>query len=227
VQSGPQNETRQLKSLRPWFLVLAMVVTWLSGVYGVTAGCGTVVYLREGRVPDETHAIADAQAIAARADSSGRADASAAVFAYRDGAEMRAIAAYGKVMLPISVAQVLLSILLVAASAMALAGRPGSRSFALQTLAANAAFAAIAYVAKTDLREQWVTETFNAAQQIGGDPIVGKTKSSLYWFSAIGLAFFEIVVVGFAALAMLSKRTTLFLEAVARAEEQREREDEP
>lgn len=218
MQSGPQNETRRLKSLRPWFLVLAMVITWLSGVYGVTAGCGTVVYLREGHVPDDTHAVADVQAIE---------DKSAAVLAYRDGAEMRAIAAYGKVMLPISVAQVLLSILLVAASAMALAGRPGSRSFALQTLAANAIFAAIAYVAKTDLREHWVTETFNAAQQIGGDPIVGKTKQSLYWFSAMGLAFFEVIVVGFATLAMLSKRTTVFMDAVARAEEQHEREDEP
>jgi len=204
-----------------------MVVTWLSGVYGVTAGCGNVVYLREGLVPDETHAVADAQAMAGRVDPSGRPDPSAAVFAYRDGAEMRSIAAYAKVMLPLSVAQVLLSILLVAASAMALAGRPGSRSFALQTLAANAAFAAIAYVAKTDMREHWVTATFNAAQQIGGDPIVGKTKSSLYWLSAMFLAFFEVFVVGFAALALLSKRTVAFMEAVARAEAQREREDEP
>lgn len=227
MSRGPQNETRRLKSLRPWFLVLAMVITWLSGVYGVTAGCGTVVYLREGRVPDETHAVADAQAIAARADSSGRADASAVVFVYRAGAEMRAIAAYSKVMLPISVAQVLLSILLVAASAMALAGRPGSRSFALQTLAANAAFAAIAYVAKTDMREHWVTETFNAAQQIGGDPVVGRTQQSLYWVSAMWLALYEVGVVGFATLAMLSKRTTVFMDAVARAEDQREREDEP
>lgn len=207
-----------MKSLRPWFLVLAMVVTWLSGVYGVTAGCGTVVYLREGRVPDETFAVADAQAIP---------DASAAVAAYREGAELRAIAAFGKVMLPISVAQVLLSILLVAASAMALAGRPGSRSFALQTLAANAVFAAVAYAMKTDLRAHWVTATVEAAQHIGGDPIFGKTSSSLYWLARARLALFEVGVVGFAVLAMLSKRTTIFLEAVARAEEQREREDEP
>jgi hypothetical protein len=218
VSKSPQNETRRLKSLRPWFLVMAMIVTWLSGVYGVTAGCSTVVYLREGRVPDETFALADAQAIP---------EPNAAVETFRTGAEMRAIAAYGKTMLPISVAQVLLSILLVAASAMALAGRPGSRSFALQTLAANAVFAAIAYVAKTEVRAHWVTATVEAAQHIAGDPLIGKTSSSLYFVTRMRLALFEVGVVGFAVVAMLSKRTTLFLEAVARAEEQREREDEP
>ena len=218
MSTGPQNETRRLKSLRPWFLVLAMVITWLAGVYGVTAGCGTVVYLREGRVPDETFAIADAQAMP---------DASSAVVAYREGAELRAIAAFGKVMMPISVAQVLLSILLVAASAMALAGRPGSRSFALQTLAANAIFAIVAYVVKSDLRDHWVTATVEAARQIGGDPVFGKTPASLYWLARARLLIFEVGVVGFAVLAMLSKRTSVFLDAVAQAEAQREREDEP
>ncbi len=197
---------------------MAMVMTWLSGVYGVTIGCGTVMYLREGRVPDETFALADAQAIP---------EPNAAVDSYRTGAEMRAIAAYSTTMLPLSVAQVLLSILLVAASAMALAGRPGSRSFALQTLAANAIFAAVAYGVKTDMRTQWVTATAEAAQQIDGDPVFGKTPSSFYMVARAQLAFYEVGVVGFAVLALLSKRTSVFMQAVARAEDQREREDEP
>lgn len=219
MSKGAQDDGQRLKSLRPWFLVAAMVVTWLSGVYGVTMGCGTVVYLREGRVPDDTFAIVDAQAIA---------DPSAAIDNYRTGAELRAIAAFGKIMLPLSVAQVLLSILLVAASAMALAGRPGARSFALQTLAANAVFAAIAYAAKQDLRAHWVNATVDAASQLNGAPILDlHTSASWYWVTRIKLAIFELGVIGFAVFALLSKRTTAFFDAVARAEERREREDEP
>ena len=195
---------------------MAMVVTWLSGVYGVTCGCGAVVYLREGHGPDETFAVSDAQAIS---------DKSQAVLAYRVGAEMRAVAAYSKVMLPVSVAQVLLSILLVAASAMALAGRPGSRSFAMQTLAANAAFAIIAFIAKTETARALVMETFQRRAADRRRPDRRQTNPRSTGYRASGSPS-SCGVLGFAAAAMWSKRTA-FLEAVASARSASARQDDP
>lgn len=213
-----------------------MILSWLIGVQGVTNGCGTVAYLREGSMPDEVAALEQAKA---------KVDPVQGAVEFTGAANMRAIAEARRIMMPISIGRVLLSLLLVASSAMVLAGRRGARSFALQVLAANALFAIAAYVLTMEMREGWISVAVRGSGEIAeassaataspnGEPTAAalfldgmRTPSFWYWAARIKLVLLEIGVLGLAALAVTSKRTRAFLDAVARAEERLEREDEP
>lgn len=235
MSAGSPSKGARLRSLRPWFLVAAMILSWLIGVQGVTNGCGTVAYLREGSMPDEVAALEAAKA---------KADPVEGAVEFTGAANMRAIAEARRVMMPISVGRVLLSLLLVASSAMVLAGRRGARSFALQVLAANALFAVAAYALTMDMRQGWISaavrgsgeiaEASGAAAAASGEPTMVpvflqwlRTPAFWYWAARFKVVVLEVGVLGLAALAVSSKRTRAFLDAVARAEERLEREDEP
>ncbi len=207
-----------------------MVLTWLAGVQGVTTGCGTVAYLRKGSMPDAAASLEQAKSAP---------DPVQGVIQYAGTAHMRALAEHAKVVMPLSVAQILLSLLLVAASAMVLAGRPNSRSFALQVLLANAILAIVSYAATREVREAWIQATVQAADELLSDGAPENPLSDLFqmhelakprfWYAIeqLKLAFFELGVLAIATLAVASKRTRAFLDAVARAEERFGREDEP
>jgi len=186
-----------------------------------------IAYLRGGSMPDEAAALQQAQAASVRDQgivaSSMISGELAAIY------DMRAVAEHGRVMLPLSVARVLLSMLLVAASAMVLAARPGSRSFALQVIAANAAFALIAYTLTIEMREQWIAAVVRGTSELSLPDEHQMLRSPSYWLwlTRFRLVVFELGLLGLAALAMNAKRTRAFLEASARASDRREREDEP
>lgn len=211
-----------------------MILSWLVGVQGVTNGCGTVAYLREGSMPDEVAALEQAKA---------KVDPVEGAVEFTGAANMRAIAEARSVMMPISIGRVLLSLLLVASSAMVLAGRRGARSFALQVLAANALFALAAYALTMGMREGWISAAVRGSAEIAsgasattpsGEPSFApvvlewfRSPSFWYWAARIKLVVLELGVLALAALAVTSRRTRAFLDAVARAEERLEREDEP
>jgi hypothetical protein len=223
---GPSPGER-LRSLRPWFLVAAMIFTWLAGVQGVTTGCATIVFLRQGSLPDESTAIEEAQA--AIAADQGVVNTSLVIDDLAEMYNLRAVAEHGRAMMPLSIARVLLSILLVAASAMVLSGRRSARSFALQVFAANAVFALVAHAVTHDMREQWIAAVVRgtSALSLPRDHQLLTSPSYWAWGSRIQLVVFELGVLGMAAVAIQAKRTRTFLEASARAGERREREDEP
>ncbi len=197
-----------------------MILTWLTGVHGVTAGCGTIVFLREGYAPNLVDAQVEARAM-------GNVWSGAHHFAQQ--AELAQVAQFSERMLPLAVAQTLLATLLVAASAMVLAGRPGARSFAIQTVLANAVLALVGYLLKGDARSQWVATTVEAVQTWTLTEAERRLATSGYWQSWVTaqLILLQVVVFGGAMLSLLSKRTSAFLEASLRAEQRREREDEP
>ena len=43
-----------LKKMRPWYFVIAMCLTWVSGVVTATSSCKTVSYLRGDQEMDIT-----------------------------------------------------------------------------------------------------------------------------------------------------------------------------
>lgn len=198
-----------------------MAVTWLVGVYGVTSGCGTVMYLREGTMPDEVAALELAKSAA---------DPVQGLNQYRVTAQLRAVAELGKTMMPLSIAQVLLSMALVAASAMMLAGRPGARPFALQALGLNGLFAIVSYALTQEVRARWIGSVVQASRTMDLPPQFEETwRSPRFWHGLAGaqLVVFELGILVLAALAVLAPRTQQFLSAVADAEDPHEREDEP
>ncbi len=189
------------------------------------SGCHTVSVLRQGSMPDETAAIEA---------SKGAPDPVQGVLVLRDALEQRAQAVARRTTLPLGIGRAMLSMLLVTAAAMAIAGRPGSRSFALQAIGANAAFAVASYVLSGEVRAAWIDALARSGGSVeldgsggaGASPI--DLRSASFWYLYCRTALFvELSVLAVASAALLSRRTRAFTEAVARAEERLEREDEP
>ncbi|MGK4009086.1 hypothetical protein WMF31_41170 [Sorangium sp. So ce1036] len=199
------------RSLRPWYLVATMLLTWIIGVRGFMAGCGTAMYLRSGMAPDVT-------AVAEQARDQG--DPFQFTFAVLEAAQAHAMSAHQDVAFPLSIAKVLLGGLLVVASGLALGGRPGTRGFVLQVLAANLAFAAVEYALTRDVRGAWIDMVAQAGALLppGVPEREGLTNPGLWWTAErVRFVLFELCILGFAALALTRERTKLYFQAVARA----------
>lgn len=217
VSLGSPSQAERVRSLRPWFLVAAMILTWLMGVRGVTTGCESALFLRAGAMPDEVTALD-----AARSAPDDRARSE-----YLAVLRTRAIAEHRERTLPFAVGRTLLSFLLVVASAMVLSGRTGAKPFALQIFGANAAFCAAEFFATKPVRDQWIGAWARSGITIE-DPYLAMfvTPSALEWWIRVGSAL-ETGLPCLALAAVLTRRSQTFLEAAALAEQRREREDEP
>lgn len=199
------------RSLRPWYLVATMLLTWLIGVRGFMAGCGTAMYLRDGTAPDVA-------AVAAQARDQG--DAFQFTFIVLEAAQARALSEHQDVSFPLSVGKMLLGGLLVIASGLALGGRPGTRGFALQVLGANLAFAALDYILTRGMRGDWIAMVTQAGMLLppGVPERDGLMNPDLWWTAErVRFVLFELTLLGAAALALTRERTKTYFEAVARA----------
>ncbi|WP_437676061.1 hypothetical protein [Sorangium sp. So ce131] len=198
------------RSLRPWYLVAAMLLTWLMGVRGFMAGCGTAMYLRGGTAPDVT-------AVAQQARDHADPFQFAIVL---DAAKARALSLHRDVAFPLSIGQAILGALLVVASGLALGGRPGTRGFVLQVLVANLAFATVEYTLTRGVRAAWIDMVAQAGALLppGTPEREGIMNPSVWWtFERVRFVLFELGILGAATLAMTRERTKLYFQAVARA----------
>lgn len=205
------NRPPRPRSLRPWYLVATMLLTWIIGVRGFMAGCGTATYLRGGMAPD-------VMVVAEQARDQG--DPFQFTFLVLEAAQARAMSLHQDVAFPLSVGKVILGGLLVIASGLALGGRPGTRGFVLQVLLANLAFAAVEYGLTRDIRGAWIDMVAQAGALL--PPEVPERESltnpSLWWTAErVRFVLFELAILGAAALAMTRERTKLYFQAVARA----------
>jgi hypothetical protein len=215
--SGP-SQAERVRSLRPWFLVAAMVLVWLVGVQGVNMGCQSAAVIRGGAMPDTATVLETAR---------DQPDPSTRIPTYVHAVQIRALVEHGDRTLPLAIAQTLLSLLLVVASAMVLSGRQGAKSFALQVFATNVAFLLLDYGLTQPARDQVLSELARA-DLASSDPAEAWLTPTSYYLGltrfAVGIG---IAVPVAAALALFSKRTQVFFDAAERAEQRREREDEP
>jgi hypothetical protein len=182
-----------------------MVMTWFMGVRGLTTGCGTALYLRSGHAPDLTSAIRAAQ---------GGWDA-AGLNTLVQTAELSAKLAEMRVAFPLSVAEAMLGALLVIASGLAMGGRRGSRSLALQAVAANALMAVAAYVMSRGIRASWIDIVVRAAQDL---PVTAPQRhpETLWWATRFKLILFDLGPLALATWVLTRERTKAFFEAAAR-----------
>lgn len=124
---------------RPLVLIAAMVACILMGLSGFLGGATDVAWFR-GDVTDEARVPAGATA----EDAKNLADLSARRREIRDAGRPR--------LLPLAVANLLVSALLFIAANRALVGRPGARTLAVQAIVANAALAIATHALTTDVR---------------------------------------------------------------------------
>lgn len=208
TQQAPQR-------LRPWYLVLAMCVTWVVGVFGATSGCSNLSYLRGShQLPTALQDADDPEAHPWIRSS-----------IVRERARLQSLAEKHREAFPLAVAQLLLFSLLVLASGAALAGRRNARQLVLQVLAANAVLAGVEWVLMDGVREAMaqavaldtVEHGQGALPDMGSEESIEMYRSIHLWLERLRFAMLELGVFGGAAYALTRERTKQFFDAVATA----------
>ncbi len=199
------------RRLRPWYLVAALLLTWIVGVYGLMSSCAIVSMLRQG-------SVADVAAELGRQDTGDPLQAFSLVL---QTAHLKSVSAAHKLTFPLNAAKLLLSGLLVIMSGLAMGGRPGVRGFALQAVAANAAFAVLDYVLTRNVRAGWIEEVARAGEMLPPalpQREIFSTREFWWWLARARLLVLDLGVPLLAAIALARERTRLYFNAVAAAE---------
>lgn len=223
--SLPPSSSLDLRKLRPWYLVPALILSWCVGVQRLMTAGSQASFLREARLPDITTALANL-----------RAGGDVMEFlTVRHALELQALQLFSKVTFPLSVAQALLAGLLVVASGLAMGGRPGARALALQALGANVLFTILYYALTPGVRGAFIDaqsalsavlplELSRRAVLLSPDAL----RPEALWLSQR----IEFVLGGLAPLsavffALTRPKARAWFEAAARAAEHAEEEEEP
>jgi hypothetical protein len=148
-QSGPR---------RPWYLVGALLFSWVFGAAAFIDGCNNALLLHQGHLD-----LADK--FGNVADETMRAAEIAATEQYFDVW----FAAHAR-LFPLNVAGFLLGAALVWAAARAMAGRASARSPVMQIALAQAALAILTFILTPDLRAAQIAFALSQARDSGGDP---------------------------------------------------------
>lgn len=186
-----------------------MVLTWIVGVTGLNAGFSRASLLRAGTMPDMTSAALHAGTMAD-------------VLEYAGLQAVRAMVANARVTFPLAVGEVLLSGLLVVASGLAMGGRRGSRSLALQAIGANALLVLAAFLLTPLVRAAYLEGVLHAVDTVTLPPPQREVLTNpgiIKWAWRIKLVVFDLGTLALGALALTRARTKTYFEAVARATE--------
>lgn len=201
-----------------------MIGSWFIGVFGLSDAFAKVMFLRDNTLPDLSSILRE---LADETEPVG------AVFYLFDASYMRALADVAKLAFPLFLGKLILSIVLVISSAMAMSGRPGSRSFTIQAHLAYAALAAASF---------WLLRgpryvAIDAVQQINASlstilPLVPQNaieacrilfdKPLLILGSRIHLAIFGVGGLLVGAITLMTPKTKAFFDAVAAATDETE-----
>jgi hypothetical protein len=120
---------------RPLYLVIALLLVWVVGLFGSQQGCQTIEWLHQ---PDEVRAALD------RAGDRERAKQGETL--------MNASLQFRKIVTPLAVGQLLLASLLTLTAGLTLLGRVQARKLALQAMIAYALFLPLDFVARSPMR---------------------------------------------------------------------------
>lgn len=212
IEGDSDGDARTPRRLRPWYLVVAMCITWVIGVFGATSGCSELGYLRGSQdMPDEI--------------SRGVEEADHPIWRMelvRQRARLEALADLHERAFPLGAAQLLLSILLVIVSGSALAGRRGARSLAIQAITANVALSILTFALLEPVRERSAQAVAEDAVEHGPGLLSGMNEDqsiASYRQQQIDNERFrlglEVLVFSLAALALTRRRTKDYFAAVA------------
>jgi len=168
------------------------------------------MFLRRGNVTD-----IDAAAEAAKNTD----DPMQVIAAIHEAARMQAMSEIREITFPLGAAKVLLAALLVVASALAMAGRPGARSLALQALAANAILAAVDYALTKQVRAAWIEAVARSAPKLSPEQALLVDQKFWWWVERVRFAVFDLGTLCLAALALTRQRTRSYFEAAREAAE--------
>jgi hypothetical protein len=222
TSAPPPASLSAQRTLRPWYLIVAMISSWLIGVRGLSDSFSTLLFLRENNVPDLRPLVRGINEATESADAFGH------FVDLMSAAHLRALGEAAQIAFPLSAGKLILSVLLIITSAMAMSGRPASRVLAIQAHLAFAALATASFWLLRDTRYA-VFDVIGSVHHLlpklfPPEPrwmlrlwSVMFTKTGLVWVSRASFAVFGVGALLLGALALTTARTKAFFDAVAAA----------
>lgn len=202
-----------------------MVVAWLIGIQGLSDSFATLLFLREGKLPD-VQAL-----IRGLSESSEPLEALGFML---NAARMRSLGEAVALAFPLAVGKLILSVLLVISSGMAMSGRPGSRRLALQALIASASLSIASFWLLREARYAWIDVVAGVRDLLPG-LLAKEPPQTLHFWTAIldkpvllsasrmSLVLLDVGALLVGAVALTTNKSKAFFDAVAaEAEEEAE-----
>lgn len=194
---------------RPVYLVVALLLVWVVGLFGATEGCQTIEVLhRPEVVRKDNHRIGDAE------------------MARRREALIDTVVAFRRTVTPLAIGQLLLGSVLTLSAGLTLLGRGQARKLALQAIVIYALFLPVDYLVRRPMRAVAI-ETI--ADGITFPPVAatGPSEDTLdqrvfFWWVYRGALGLQLAVLTLGIFAMTRPRVRAFFNAMAgdRAHEQ-------
>ena len=206
---SPPSSRAPLK--RPVYLVVALLLVWVVGLFGATEGCQTIEVLHRPEV--------------ARKDSGRIGDAE---MARRREALIDTVLTFRKTVTPLAVGQLLLGSVLTLSAGLTLLGRGHARRLALQAIVIYALFLPVDYLVRRPMRASAIDTiadgaTFPPISSTGPSADVLDQRVFFWWVyrSALGL---QLAILTLGVFVMTRPRVRAFFNATAG---DRAREQEP
>jgi hypothetical protein len=209
----PAVSTRRAPPKRPLYLVIALLLVWVLGLFGAVQGCNTIEVLHE---PDAMRAAA------------GRLSNPQAIKQTEE--QIETVLQFRNIVTPLAVGQLLLASVLTLTAGLSLIGRSTARRIALQAMAAYAIFLPLDYVTRSPMRAaviETLARTVSLTPLSGIDPPaeLSDPRVAHLWFQWLFRVVLgaQLSIVAIGMLALTRPRARAFFGAVA----DRTRELEP
>lgn len=195
---------------RPIYLVIALLLVWLVGLFGATEGCQTIDVLHR---PD-----------AIRLENSRINDSE---IARRREALIDTVLAFRKTVAPLAVGQLLLGTVLTLSAGLTLLGRGQARRLVLQAIVVYSLFLPIDYLVRQPMRAvaiNAIADGLTFPTMVGAPSGEIGDQRVIFWWAYRGALGIQLVILTMGLFAMTRPRVRAFFEALAT---ERAREQEP
>ncbi|HNS95547.1 MAG TPA: hypothetical protein PLJ27_04230 [Polyangiaceae bacterium] len=192
-------------SKRPRYLVVALIVAWTFGIGGIMNGCELLRFYKDpNTIPAQVHETTE----------EGLAGFLAAQQRISKEASTKALEEHQQRMVPLAVANILLSALLIVACARALAAKRNAHHLALQAVAANILYAIVDYFVSAPVRHAVLTATTSQTLPADAHELDPTQLASAVAWSVRILSAMHVAILGLVAFALTRPRTLAFFHGV-------------
>lgn len=192
---------------RPIYLVIALIVAWIIGMGGLMGGCNVVQFYQNPT--DQT------MHVHAPEGSDDLARYFAQQHQVTKQASDKAMLQYQNRMLPLGIANALLSGLLIVASARALGGRYGSLALVFQAVIANGVYTVVDYFLSRPVRDATiaaaVAEPMSFAKEESWDP--SALGAAMGW-TVHALFIAQLIALGLIAYALTRPAVIKYFQSI-------------
>ena len=200
---------------RPVYLVVALLMVWVVGLFGATEGCQTIDVLHR---PDGVRM--ENSRIASRTGD--------AEIARRREALIGTVLEFRKTVTPLAIGQLLLGTMLTLTAGLTLLGRGQARKYMLQAMVVYALFLPVDYLMRRPMRavaiDAFAEGTTFPPPPSGPAPPEVLDQRVFFWWAYRGALGLQLMILTAGVFAMTRPRVRAFFNAMAG---ERTREQEP